>query len=741
MKLTPTTKSKKKITYSSKNKTVRALRSDLKKIQEIQKYREAIIGEQIGFTTFEDEYEASKNFTSGTMTTYKKTIKELSELINAHFAPPKYNPRTNFYEYINYAWLTNADKQYHNEYFVELDDFRLVQDKVYLQVINLVKIYINEHSDRKSKLVNNVYQSMLKLNEAAAEGHIQSTVKSLDGLIQEGNLWKLLATINKNEIVSWACPLVWKVAPDAKNSSIFRYNISSGQMSLYDVLLYFESEDTPKNMAYKKEVKKRFLQYLNKLFNKCLGPKHGLKAEDVLEVETTVINMFSCTSIKHESPEYYNVVKAKDALSKYGFNWEEFSKQLGFSETPEFFITGSLNYLKCCCEELTKNWQSAKWRTYWIYIYLRQIVRFHKSGREIYYDFYEKFVHGQDMMFPQEIYPIFGLSVCFNTLLTVEYVKQYKNQVVIDYVNTLAYDLKKVFMRKIKRNTWLSPSTKKAALKKFKYMQLLIGHPEELQDDLLLDYDNTDAWGNMLKITNARHNEFLKMNGEKVFSFPTFDWNAFKMNEKQAYIVNCFYIANENRIYIPLAYLQKPFVDLGERGIEYNLAQVGYALGHELSHALDTTGSKYDYKGDLKSWWTPRDRKIFNKKVQDVIKQYETFAKYDNVEFDAEVGTGEDMADISGIAICTEYLRDFNDHVQELIPMRAASFHKFFAQIAIQGRQRVKKKALAAELKINPHPLEVYRVNCSLARLMFFCKMYNIQPGDKMYWPGYDTIW
>jgi predicted metalloendopeptidase len=472
-----------------------------------------------------------------------------------------------------------------------------------------------------------------------------------------------------------------------------------------------------------------------------LGPKHGLKAEDVLEVETTVINMFSCNSVKHESPEFYNVVKAKDALSKYGFNWEEFSKHLGFTKTPEFFTTGSLNYLKCCCEELTKNWQSAKWRTYWIYIYLRQIVRFHKSWREIYYDFYEKFIQGQERMFPQEIYPIFGLSVCFNTLLTVQYVKQYKNQVVIDYVNTLAYDLKKVFIRKIKRNTWLSPSTKKAALKKFKYMQLLIAHPEELQDDLLLDYDDTDAWGNMMKITNARHYEFLKMNGEKVFSFPMFDWNAFKMNEKQAYIVNCFYIANENRIYIPLAYLQKPFVDLGERGIEYNLAQVGYALGHELSHSLDTTGSKYDYKGNLKSWWTPRDRKIFNKKVQDVIKQYETFAKYDNIEFDAEIGTGEDMADISGIAICTEYLRDFNDHVQELVPMRAASFHKFFAQIAIQGRQRVKKKALAAQLKINPHPLEVYRVNCSLARLMLFCKMYNVKPGDKMYWPGYDTIW
>lgn len=734
-------KTKKNVKHSSKNKSLKSVKADLKKIKEIQKYREAIIGEQIGFTTFEDQYEESKKFTSGTMTTYKKTVNELGDLIKAHFAPPKYNPKNNFYEYINYGWLNNASKQYHDEYFVELDDFRLVQDKVYAQVIDLVKLYIDENDTKKSKLVNNVYQSMLKLNEDAAEKHIASTVKTLDKLIQQGNLWKLLATINKNEVVSWASPIVWGVGPDAKNASIYRYNISSGQMSLYDVMLYFETEDTPKNVSYKKEIKKKFIEYIKILFDTCLGKNHGLKAEDVVEIETTIVNMYGCSSIKHDSPEFYNVVNSKEALTKYGFDWAEFTKHLGFTETPDFFITGSLNYLKCCCEELTKNWQSAKWRTYWIYIYVRQIIRFHKSWRQIHYTFYEKFVQGQEVMFPQELYPIFGLSACFNTLLTVQYVKQYKNQVVIDYVNTLAYDLKKVFIRKLKRNTWLSPSTKKAALKKFKYMQLLIASPEELQEDLLLDYDAVDAWGNMIKIAYARHNEFLKLNGEKTFSYPTFDWNGFKMNEKQAYIVNCFYIPSENRIYIPLAYLQKPFVDLGERGIEYNLAQVGYALGHEMSHSLDTTGSNYDYKGNMKSWWTPRDRKIFNRKVHDVIKQYEQFASYDNIVFDAEVGTGEDMADISGISICAEYLRDFNDHVQELIPMRAASFHKFFAQIAIQGRQRVKKKALASQLKINPHPLEVYRVNCSLARLILFAKMYNVQKGDKMYWPGFDTIW
>ena len=76
-----------------------------------------------------------------------------------------------------------------------------------------------------------------------------------------------------------------------------------------------------------------------------------------------------------------------------------------------------------------------------------------------------------------------------------------------------------------------------------------------------------------------------------------------------------------------------------------------------------------------------------------------------------------------------------------MVPIRALSFHAFFVYIALQGRQKVKKRALAAQLKTNPHPMEEYRVNCSLARLPLFVSLYNVQKGDKMYWPNMDTIW
>jgi putative endopeptidase len=451
--------------------------------------------------------------------------------------------------------------------------------------------------------------------------------------------------------------------------------------------------------------------------------------------------LMGCDSIKGESKDYYNVVKSSEALSKYGFDWNKFSKCLGYKTVPNLFICGSLNYLKCLMNKLKDEWNTSKWRTYYIYIYLRQIIRFHRKWRVIYYNFFGKFVQGSPDIFPEKIYPVFALSICFNTFLTNEYVEYNKKQEYIDYVNVLAKDLLTVFKRIIGRNTWLSPKTKKYALLKLKNINLIIGSPKILQPDPLLNYSNDDAWGNMCKIAYWRYKRFISLEKKHIIDIPTVDWSYFKLTGSQAYVVNAYYTPTQNSIYVPLGYLQKPFIDLDERGIEYNLAHIGYTLAHEMSHSLDDTGSKYDYKGNLNNWWTLEDRKKFNAKVRNVIKQYETFAAYDGIKMDASLSTGEDLADISGLAICEEYLRDFQMKNQDVNPISSLSFQAFFVYIAIQARQKIYSQAIKAQLKINPHPMDKYRVNCPLARLKLFDSVYNIDKTDKMYWPSKDTIW
>jgi predicted metalloendopeptidase len=86
--------------------------------------------------------------------------------------------------------------------------------------------------------------------------------------------------------------------------------------------------------------------------------------------------------------------------------------------------------------------------------------------------------------------------------------------------------------------------------------------------------------------------------------------------------------------------------------------------------------------------------------VNNVVKQYEKFAGYDGIKMDATLSTGENLADISGMAICEEYLKDFQEKNNDVVPIRALSFHAFFVYLAIQARQKIFDEAEAEIAKI-----------------------------------------
>jgi len=698
--------------------------------------------------SFEDELEKTPIYQSAKK--IESVEKELVKLFKTPFTPSKILPNDDFYTYINYRWLKRTRQQMDNDskqneeiYFVQIDDFRLLQDQVYRELIEIVKDYIRTHHTREAKLLKNVYTSLLRLDSNSMKTHIVKMIEDYDYYIAKDNMWEYMAKINKNEIVNWACPINWKMMPDEKDSTVFRNYISFPELSLYDYLLYLEDApgDKPEKINYRRRVKRRYLQYIKEVFDSCLGKNHGLNPHHVFEVEYEILISMGCNSIKKESPDYYNVVKREDALKKYGFDWDQFSHFLGYKKTPEFFICDSLNYLLCMSEVLKENWKTPKWKSFWFFMYLKQMIRFDHKLRPLYYEFNGRFLHGQPNLVPRSIYPIIGLTVTFNTLLTKEYVKRNYDENKVQYVRNMGKDLLTVYKRIIGRNTWLSPKTKKYALLKLDHLKLEIAQPEELRYDPLLDYTPNDAWGNLEKLCLWKMKKYVDLEGCDVIDVPLVDWNTFKLIGKQAYIVNAFYTPTENSIYIPLAYLQKPFIDLDERGIEYNLAHVGYTLTHEMSHSLDDTGSKYDHHGNLHNWWTKEDKIKYKKIIKDIIKQYEVFAEYDKIEFDAEIGIGEDMADISGLAICEEYLRDFQMKNSDIVPIASLSFQAFFVYFAFQQRQHVYKKAFEAQLKTNPHPMDKYRTNVPLSRMELFRSLYNVKKGDKMWWHSTSTIW
>jgi len=693
----------------------------------------------ISLKPFEEDFSNKlKLVKSRKIENFKK--KEFARELLSRFAPLSIKPNNDFYDYINYLWLKNVTLEKQQKYIVQVDDFRLAQDKVYNELNTIIVDYYNSHSNSLAKNLRNYHYSVINMNPISYSKKLaKEAIRIVDEYIKNDNPWALLGYFNRDEMLANYAPFNWTLNPDDKNPEIFRCYISPIHFILLDLNVYY---DDGTDVAYKKNYRNKYFKYIKQIFDITLG-KNDFNPKDCFDAQVDVFNALGCIDVTSKEESIYNKVSKDEAMEKYGFDWVEFSKQIGFKKTPDFFITSTLNYLKCGSKLLVDNWKTPKWRAYWIYVILRRLARITKEWEYITYDFYGNFERGQEAINKSvSVSASLYMSIPFNTFLTNEYVKKFENPQAMEYTKTLCDDLKIVFRKILQRNKWLQPSTKKYALKKLDAFKFIYGKPENLREDPLLNYSKV-LYDNMIKLNEWRHQKFIDLEGKHIIDIPMMDWTQYpvKMTGTQAYIVNASYTPSKNSIYINLGYIQKPFVDLDERGIEYNLAHLGFTIGHEMSHGFDDMGSKYGHDGKLFDWWTEKDKKKYKEIQKDVVKQYAEFAAKDGINFDAQISVGEDLADISGMAICDEYLRDFQENNEDLIPIRALSYESFYTYFAFQQRQMVSKKAISAQLKTNPHPLDKYRCNVPLSRSSIFRSLYNIKKGDGMWWHNTDTVW
>jgi putative endopeptidase len=659
----------------------------------------------------------------------------------------KLSPKKDFYTYINYAWMKtqNIVMDYKNYYFIKLDTFRFVQNTVNYRVIRLANEYCANNNTPFSRKVKNVIDSMTykNLDDNKVIKHVKTMENEYEEYIGKDDLIGYLASINRCEIISWGCPIVWDISQDEKDAVNLRSHIQSPQLSFYDYDLYITGSD---NKKYTKEFKEnfanKFCEFVADLYDKMLGEGHGLNPRHVIECEIDMLNAMNCFQ-RGDSEEFYNVVTAEQSRTKYHFDWKKFAEGVGYKQAPRTYIAGSISYVNCIMKKLHTEWKTPKWKAYWYYMYLRQLCLYSNKTSRLRFNFFNKFAKGQQANLPSELFPLFALSYCFNTLLSRLYVEKYVHSQAVYIANTIGNDLRNVFIRIINENLWLQPETKLEALKKLETISIETVYPKYMIDDLVADLPVMDAYGIMYAQSQVRREYLIAHDGQHYVELPEINFSVnggLALSGTQPYIVNAFYNSTKNNIYIPAATLQEPFVSLNLTGLEYNLAHIGYTFGHELSHCLDNTGRLYDYKGNMRNWWLPQDAEIFESKVKNVIKQYELFASWDGIKMDASMMVGESVADISGIEICVNYLNNYLNSNDEPKKVKEDALKKFFIYIAFQWREAIYKQSVNFNIKTNPHPLVKYRTNCPMSRLKIFKKLYDVKKGDRMYWNN-DTIW
>ena len=270
--------------------------------------------------------------------------------------------------------------------------------------------------------------------------------------------------------------------------------------------------------------------------------------------------------------------------------------------------------------------------------------------------------------------------------------------------------------------SWMSDATKKQAKVKLDAIRNKIGYPDVWRDYSSLKIVRGDLLGNFL-----RANEFESRRQIAKIGKPL-DRNEWGMTPPT---VNAYYNPLENNVNFPAGILQPPFYDQ-KADDAVNFGGVGMVIGHELTHGFDDEGSQFDADGNLKNWWTPKDKEQFDTLEQCFVNEYDSFVVVDDVHIKGKLTLGENTADNGGLRIAHMALLD----VLGTTPLKETDGYtpeqRFFISYGQIWCQNQTPQAARLQALSNEHSGPQYRVNGVVANSPDFAKAFGCKEGSPM---------
>ncbi len=185
--------------------------------------------------------------------------------------------------------------------------------------------------------------------------------------------------------------------------------------------------------------------------------------------------------------------------------------------------------------------------------------------------------------------------------------------------------------------------------------------------------------------------------------------------------VNCFYSATDNSVYILGAFAQGSIYN-SDMSDEELLAKLGTVIGHEISHAFDSSGAQFDKDGNMTNWWTEEDYTAFLEKNEKMVAYYNAMHPWEGQNFYGSIMTGEACADMAGLKCMLRIAAEKENFDYD-------AFFRAFADMWL-----TKDTLQIAYIRINDnHPMAYLRINATLQQYDEFLDFYGIEEGDGMY--------
>lgn len=619
-----------------------------------------------------------------------------------------------FYDAINSDWMKSAKIEEGNSSTSTFDD---VEKEVTNQITAIInKLLIDKDKYRENsdeKKIINLYNNTLNLKARNEEGlkPIKATLDSIKSAQTIDDITKLWS--NKkilNSIIQFS---VDRDIKDVRNNILY---ISSTGLSLGDSDEYTSpTQSTVKN-------KKLIEDYYNKIlmlsgytqeeakikvnnmfkFERMIAPyiMGGKEQSETLNLIDSVYNVYTIDELNNLAPN----LNLPDIMSSLGIDKANkiiLEEPRWLKGLNSIYAQENLPLIKNYIEIVNLIYASS---------YLSE--DFENANKE-----YAGSLLGITGDISKEEDAIDTVNYMMGMAVGKLYAENYVSPRTKEDVENITKEIIQTYKKRISNLDWMSTSTKKNAINKLDKLNVKIGYPDNWVDYSKVNIRSYEQGGSFFE--NAM--ELRVFSRDKMFS--RLNKPVDKRNDGfKPQTVNAFYSATENSIIIPGGIIQGHFYNSNATK-ETNLGGIGTIIGHEVSHAFDNTGAKYDSNGNLNNWWSDEDYEEFTQKTQKVKDFYSQIEVIKGQELDGNLTLGENIADIGGVSCILEILST----------MDKPNYKAFFESYATTWRQLTTQEYSVYALAVDEHSPNKVRVNAVLPQFEKFYETYGITKRDRMY--------
>jgi putative endopeptidase len=294
-----------------------------------------------------------------------------------------------------------------------------------------------------------------------------------------------------------------------------------------------------------------------------------------------------------------------------------------------------------------------------------------------------------------------------------------------DTLRVLVDDLKTTLRARISDSDWMSSEAKVEAIKKLDAYRVEIGAPEHADeyDGLVIRRD--DLFGDAERATAYAWDQDLKRLHHST------DRARWAMTPQT---VNAYNYAPFSEVVFTAALLQPPAFDpTQDSAVTYG--GIGAIIGHELTHAFDDVGRRFDATGHIRDWWTTTDNARFASKAARLVAMFSRCEAAPGVHVNGLLTLGENIADIGGLQLAfAAYHASLQGHPAPVINGMTGD-QRFFLGFAKLRRGHRRLQALRHDVVSDPHTPDACRVNEDVRNLDGWYDAFGVTPESPLFIP------